>query len=162
MNDLMTRDLMIRLELSALQDRYVSIIDNDRMEEWPTLFTEDCLYQIISKENEDLGLPAPIMHCDNARMLRDRVVAMRNANIFEQPIYRHCLSGLEWRSDGADGYLCQTSYVVINTSAAGESTVYQAGRYLDHVVRTADGLRFKAKRCIYDTSRVQTLLAYPI
>jgi anthranilate 1,2-dioxygenase small subunit len=29
-------------------------------------------------------------------------------------------------------------------------------------VRTAEGLRFKAKRCIYDTSRVQTLLAYPI
>ena len=155
-------DLMIRLELSALQDRYVSIIDNDRMEEWPTLFTEDCLYQIISKENEDQGLPAPIMHCDNARMLRDRVVAIRNANIFEQPIYRHCLSGLEWKSDGTDGYLCQTSYVVINTSAAGESTVFQAGRYIDHVVRTAEGLRFKSKRCIYDTSRVQTLLAYPI
>ncbi len=155
-------DLMIRLELSALQDRYVSIIDNDRMEEWPTLFTDDCLYQIISKENEDLGLPAPIMHCDNARMLRDRVVALRNANIFEQPVYRHCLSGLEWTGDGADGYRCQTSYVVINTSAAGESSVFQAGRYLDHVVRTPDGLRFKSKRCVYDTSRVQTLLAYPI
>jgi anthranilate 1,2-dioxygenase small subunit len=29
-------------------------------------------------------------------------------------------------------------------------------------VRTADGLRYRAKRVIYDTSRVQTLLATPI
>jgi anthranilate 1,2-dioxygenase small subunit len=33
---------------------------------------------------------------------------------------------------------------------------------LDRVVKTPDGLRFKEKRCIYDTLRVQTLLAYPI
>lgn len=102
---------------------------NGLMEEWPTLFTGDCLYQIIAKENEDLGLPAPIIHCDNARMLRDRVVAMRNARIFEQPISRHCLSGAEWKSNGADGYHCQTSYVVVSTSAAGESTVFQGGRH---------------------------------
>jgi len=51
---------------------------------------------------------------------------------------------------------------VVNTSQAGESAVYQAGRYADQVVRTADGLRFKSKRVIYDTLRVQTLLAYPI
>jgi len=31
----------------------------DRLEEWPSLFTEDCLYEIIPKENEDAGLPAP-------------------------------------------------------------------------------------------------------
>jgi anthranilate 1,2-dioxygenase small subunit len=56
----------------------------------------------------------------------------------------------------------ETSYVVINTSQEGESTVYQAGRYIDKVVRTPDGLRFRSKRCIYDTLRVQTLLAFPI
>jgi anthranilate 1,2-dioxygenase small subunit len=30
------------------------------------------------------------------------------------------------------------------------------------VVRTADGWRFQSKRVVYDTLRVQTLLAYPI
>jgi len=155
-------DLMLRLELCALQDRYVAILDNDRIEEWPAMFTEDCLYQIISKENEDFGLPAPVIHCDNARMLRDRVVALRHANIYEKPLYRHCLSGMEWQQESADSYAVQTSYVVINTSQEGVSTIFQAGRYLDKVVRTPEGLRFKSKRCIYDTSRVQTLLAFPI
>jgi anthranilate 1,2-dioxygenase small subunit len=41
-------EIMLRLELLALQDRYVATIDNDRLEYWPKLFTKDCLYQIIS------------------------------------------------------------------------------------------------------------------
>ena len=56
----------------------------------------------------------------------------------------------------------QTSYVVVNTGADGTSGIYQAGVYLDRVVRTPLGLRFQQKRCIYDTLRVQTVLAYPI
>ena len=154
-------NLMLRLELCALQDHYVAVLDNDRIEEWPGFFVDDCLYEIVSKENEDFGLPAPVIHCDNARMLRDRVLALRNANIYEKPQYRHCLSGMEWRE--ADGEIAMTtSYVVVNTSQAGETTIYQAGRYLDRVVRTAEGLRFRVKRCIYDTLRVQTVLAFPI
>ena len=153
---------MLRLELAAFQDKYVANLDSDRIEDWPGMFTEDCLYVIISRENEEQGLPAPVIYCDNARMLRDRVVALRNANIYEKPQYRHCLSGMQWTQADDGSYAMETSYVVINTSQEGTSTVYQAGRYVDQVVRTENGLRFRSKRCIYDTLRVQTLLAYPI
>ncbi|MBI0535958.1 anthranilate 1,2-dioxygenase [Roseomonas sp. KE2513] len=155
-------DLMLRLELMALQDRYVAAIDNDRIEEWPGFFTEECLYEIVSRENEEAGLPAPVMYCDSAGMLRDRVLALRHANIYERPAYRHMLSGLEWKAEEDGSFSVSSSYVVVNTSIEGESTIYQAGRYLDKVVRTPEGLRFRQKRCIYDTLRVQTLLAFPI
>jgi anthranilate 1,2-dioxygenase small subunit len=56
----------------------------------------------------------------------------------------------------------QSSYLVINTSQLGQSVVYQTGRYHDRVVRTAEGWRFRSKRAIYDTSRIQTALAIPI
>jgi anthranilate 1,2-dioxygenase small subunit len=152
---------MLRLELAAFQERYIASIDNDRLEEWPKFFTEDCLYEIVSKENEDMNLPAPVIHCDSAAMLRDRVLSLRNANIYEKPVYRHFVSAMEWQAvDG--GYAVSSNYLIINTSQEGVSTVYQAGRYLDVVVRTAGGLRFRQKRCIYDTLRVQTLLAYPV
>lgn len=157
----MSEDLLLRLELMSLQDRYVAAIDNDRIEEWPGFFTEDCLYEIVSRENEEAGLPAPLIHCDSAGMIRDRVLSLRHANIYEKPAYRHMLSGMEWREEGEE-YAVSTSYVVVNTSIEGESTIYQAGRYLDRVVRTEQGLRFREKRCIYDTLRVQTLLAFPI
>jgi len=153
--------LLRRLEIQELQDLYVNVLDNDRLEEWPGLFVEDCHYEVIPKENEDAGLPAPVIFCDNGRMLRDRVLSLRNANIYEKVTYRHFLSGLMWH-ETASGITAQSNYVVINTSQAGVSTVYQAGIYRDRIVRTEAGLRFKSKRCIYDTLRVQTLLAIPI
>jgi anthranilate 1,2-dioxygenase small subunit len=56
----------------------------------------------------------------------------------------------------------RSSYLVINTSPLGQSTVYQTGRYHDVVVRDEGRWRFKSKRAIYDTSRIQTALAVPI
>lgn len=149
-------------ELHILQDQYINALDNDRLEAWPALFTEDCLYEIVPKENADLGLPVGIIHCTNRKMLRDRVVSLRHANIYEQHSYRHMTSGLTVTGE-KDGVIeTETNYVVIQTRTNGESNVYQAGKYFDRVVRTQDGLRYQSKRVIYDTSRVQTLLATPI
>ena len=154
--------LLLRLELMELQDRYVAALDDGRLEEWAALFTEACLYEIIARENESAGFPAPLIRCEGAAMLRDRVVALRHANIYEEPQYRHMVSGyaISPLEDGA--VAMRSSYVVVNTSQAGDSFVYQAGLYQDRLVRTPDGWRFAAKRAVYDTHRVQTLLAYPV
>lgn len=155
-------DITTWFELNMLQSRYLNALDNDRLEEWPTLFTEDCRYEIVPKENADMGLPVGIIYCTNQRMLRDRVVSLRNANIFEAHSYRHLVSGLVV-TGGAGSELCtESNYVVVQTRANGESSVYQAGKYYDKVVRTGNGWLYREKRVIYDTSRVQTLLATPI
>ena len=149
-------------ELHMLQDQYINTLDNDRLETWPTLFTEDCTYEIVPKENADMGLPIGIIYCTNQKMLRDRVVSLRHANIYEEHSYRHMTSGLTITGE-EDGVIeTESNYVVIQTRTNGESSVYQAGKYFDRVVRTPDGLRYRSKRVIYDTSRVQTLLATPI
>jgi anthranilate 1,2-dioxygenase small subunit len=155
-------NLTLRFELLALQDHYVSVLDNDRLEEWPGMFADDCLYEIMPKENEDLGLPAPVIYCDSNAMLRDRVISLRNANIFEKPTYRHFVSGLEYKVVDERTVDMTSSYLVVNTSPAGDTSIYQAGRYFDRVVKTDNGWRFKIKRVIYDTSRVQTALSIPI
>jgi len=155
-------DMTLWFQLHMLQDQYINNLDNDRLEAWPTLFTEDCLYEIVPKENADMGLPIGIIYCDNQKMLRDRVVSLRNANIFEEHSYRHMTSGLCVVAE-KDGVIeTESNYVVIQTRTNGESNVYQAGKYYDKVVRTDAGLRYRSKRVIYDTSRVQTLLATPI
>jgi anthranilate 1,2-dioxygenase small subunit len=155
-------DMTLWFQLHMLQDQYINNLDNDRLEAWPTLFTEDCLYEIVPKENADMGLPIGIIYCNNQKMLRDRVVSLRNANIFEEHSYRHMTSGLCVIAE-KDGVIeTESNYVVIQTRTNGESEVYQAGKYYDQVVRTDTGLRYKSKRVIYDTSRVQTLLATPI
>jgi GH24 family phage-related lysozyme (muramidase) len=42
--------LMLRIQ--QLQTRYVQVIDDDRMEEWPQLFTTDGRYTITTRENQ--------------------------------------------------------------------------------------------------------------
>ena len=156
-------DIKTKLRIADLQERYIDALDSDRLEEWPEFFVDDCLYEIIPKENEDAGLPAPVMRCDNKRMLHDRVVSLRNANIFQKPVYRHFMSAMRWKKVAEGQFTVTTNYMVINTSQLGQSTVYQTGVYADVLVTDADGcLQFKSRRVIYDTSRVQTLLAIPI
>jgi anthranilate 1,2-dioxygenase small subunit len=154
--------MILWFELYQLQQQYISALDNDRLEEWTTFFTEDCLYEIVPRENEDAGLPIGLIYCDSQRMLRDRVTSLRHANIFEAHSYRHMTSGLLIRSIDDDTAETESSYVVVQTLQNGESEVYQAGRYLDRVVRTGQGWRYRSKRVIFDTSRVKTLLATPI
>jgi anthranilate 1,2-dioxygenase small subunit len=157
-----SEEFMLRLELMALQDAYVAALDNDRLEEWPEFFADDCFYEIIPKENTSLGLPAPIMYCDNKSMMRDRVISLRNANIYSPQAYKHFLSGYEIRADKGEEIQLTANYLVVNTNQDGNSFIFQAGLYEDRVVRTPSGLRFKSKRAIFDTSKVLTLLAYPV
>lgn len=154
--------IILWFELHQLQEAYVHALDNDRLEDWPEFFTDDCLYEIIPRENVDAGLPIGIIYCDSKRMLRDRVLSLRHANIYEAHRYRHMTSGLMIKTIDADTAETDSSYVVIQTLQDGESTVYQAGRYLDRVVRTESGWRYAKRRVIYDTLRVATLLATPI
>ena len=157
-----TPDLNLRQELLALQDEYIATLDTDALELWPEMFVENCLYEIIPKENVDLGLPAPVIYCDSKKMLRDRVVSLRHANIFQPVIYRHFFSGLSFQVADDGVVEMRSSYLVINTSQIGESVVYQTGRYHDVVVQDQGRWRFRSKRAIYDTSRIQTALAVPI
>jgi anthranilate 1,2-dioxygenase small subunit len=149
-------------DLQRLQERYVTVIDADRLEEWPELFTEDGVYEIVPRENQELGLPVGIMHCFGRPMMRDRVVSLRKANVYERHVYRHLTSGLELTTVDTNTVDAESNYVVVQTLSEGESRIYQAGRYFDRVVRTADGRRYQRKRAIYDTSRVQTLLVTPV
>ena len=66
-------------ELRDLYDEIADLLDRDCIEALPGYFVEECLYQVISRENHDQGLPAATLYCDGARMLRDRVLAIINA-----------------------------------------------------------------------------------
>jgi anthranilate 1,2-dioxygenase small subunit len=161
-NDALIQELVLWYELQKLQEEYISAIDTDRLEEWATFFTEDGLYEIIPKENEDGGFPVGIMHCFGRPMMRDRILSLRKANVFEEHTYRHMTSGFSFKKTGPDSAEMQSNYLVIQTLTDGESRVYQAGRYFDVVVRTEDGWRYKSKRAVFDTLRVQTLLVTPV
>lgn len=155
-------ELSLWFALTRLQERYIAAIDDDCLEQWPDFFLEDGVYEILPKENVDLGLPAGVMHCFGRAMMRDRITSLRKANVYEPQTYRHFTSALclEPEADGA--IRMRSNYLVIRTLSNGDSSVYQAGVYEDVVVPTAEGWRYRSKRAVFDTSRVHTLLAIPV
>lgn len=150
-------------QIEELQHAYVECLDEDRLEEWPQFFSaQGCFYQIISRENVEQNLPVAVMRCDSIGMMTDRVVALRNANIYAKHYYRHLVSNLRvvGRTDAT--VQTQSNYAVFQTLQDGETHIYQVGRYLDEIVWEDGVAKFKSKRVIFDTARVRTLLATPI
>jgi len=73
----MTPGLMLRLQVESFLYEYAALLDEERFAEWPSLFSENpCRYEVLSRENVDLGLPVPIMGCYSHGMVRDRVAML--------------------------------------------------------------------------------------
>src|SRR4051794_41876206 len=72
------------VRLAALNADYAAAIDDDRLEEWPEFFREDCLYKITSSDNLRDSNEAGIVYADSRAMLADRVLALRRGGIYER------------------------------------------------------------------------------
>lgn len=153
-----------RWELEQLFTDYVQCLDSDELERWPDFFTEDCFYRITSAENYEASLPLGLIYATSRNMLKDRVSALREANIYEPQRYRHLVSSIKIgdvveRSDHLD---LMANFLVVRTMQDGEMTIFGAGRYVDRVRRDAGTWRFASKTVVLDSRQVDTLLAIPI
>ncbi len=147
--------------IEVLIHDYAHTIDDDRLEEWPEFFTEDCLYRVISRESHDNGLPVGIITCEGIGMLRDRILALRVANIYEPHSYRHLISAIRIEDQAGETYRVRTGFAVIRTMQNGESSVFLSGKYLDSIVFEAGAAKFRERIVVCDSSRIDTLIVIP-
>jgi len=152
----------LKEEVDALLNAYVQCIDDDDLERWPDFFTDECLYQVIPRENHEMGLPTAVMWCDSRGMLEDRITALRHANVYQVQWYRHIISNPVIKTEDGDTFQVQSNYAVFKTCNDGDSTVYNVGCYVDEIVRDKGVLKFKKRTAIYDTHRITTLMVIPI
>ena len=145
-----------------LMDEYAARLDADRLEEWLDLFAEDAVYQVIPRENVDRGLPVSIVLCTNKKMLRDRTVSLRRANLYNLHYDRHLIGSVRVREAADEIWQVNANYAVYQTNLEGQSRLFSVGAYCDKV-RLCDGhLLFAEKRVIVDTFSIPTLLATPL
>ena len=148
--------------LSALNSEYASCIDADRLEDWPSLFLEHCLYKITTADNHRRGYAAGIVYADSRAMLTDRVAALREANIYERQTYRHIIGMPALRPGEAGEIAAETPFLVVRTMRDGRMDLFATGVYLDRVRQDAGRLRFAERLVVCDSSRFDTLLAIPL
>ena len=151
-----------RLELEQLYTDYVHCLDADELEHWPDFFTEDCFYRITSAENYEAGMPLGLIHATSRNMLKDRVSALREANIYEPQRYRHLVSSIKILDESGATLDLMANFLVVRTMQEGDVTLFAAGHYLDQVSRQDGTWKFARKTVILDSRQIDTLLAIPI
>ena len=147
-----------RLELEELYTDYVHCLDADELERWPDFFTEDCFYRITSAENYEAGMPLGLIHATSRNMLKDRVTALREANIYERQRYRHIVGLPALREAGA----AETPFLVVRIMRDGRMDLFATGRYLDKLIEENGMLKFSERIVVCDSARFDTLLAIPL
>jgi 3-phenylpropionate/cinnamic acid dioxygenase small subunit len=149
--------------VADLNARYADAIDSDRLEAWPDFFLDDGRYRITTAENVAQGLPLSIVYATSRAMLRDRVTALREANVYEGQRYRHVLGTPLVTAVEADGLRARTSFMVARVMRTGDTMLFATGCYEDRVVLDAlGGARFAEKTVILDSRQIDTLLAIPL
>jgi len=150
------------LGLVQLHADYAAAVDSGDWERWCALFTEDCVYRLVPRENHERGFPLATLAFTSQGMLKDRAYAIRET-LFHDPYYQRHVIGLPRLLEEEAGVLrAETNYAVFRTKLNGPSTVFNVGRYLDTVVATDAGLRFAEKLVIYDSEMIPNSIIYPI
>lgn len=149
--------------LGALNAAYARCIDNDRLEQWPDFFLDRCLYLITTADNHAAGMQAGIVYADSRAMLQDRILALRDANVYEEQRYRHIIGAPFVVEQDGEAATVESPFLVARIMRDGATEVFATGRYLDRIVQTPDGaLKFAERIVICDSNNIDTLLVIPV
>jgi anthranilate 1,2-dioxygenase small subunit len=141
---------------------YGARLDAGRYDDWLGLFSAECRYQVLPRENADAGLPVALIFCDSRAMLEDRLRALQEANKYNLHTDRHLIGLPRIAGDDAAGIDVEAPFAVFQTDQEGGTTLFAAGLYRDRLVTEHGGLRIRDKLVLLDTFAVPSLLATPL
>jgi anthranilate 1,2-dioxygenase small subunit len=154
-------ELELQAVVERLHARYAQALDADRLEDWPQFFTENGTYRITTAENEERGLPLPVLYAEGRPMLRDRVASLRHANIYEPQRYRHLVSSILVERIDGETASSVASFLVVRIMQDGANLLFASGRYLDRIALAPEP-RYAERIVVCDSRRFDTLLAIPL
>ena len=143
---------------------YAACLDEQRFAEWPDYFDPDnSVYEILSRENVDLGLPAPIMGCYSHGMIQDRVAMLVKGTLTYRQMYLHRqVTNIRLRHSDEAENLALAGLVVHQSDPEGVASLYMVARYRAELVNTADGILIRKMAVIVDSFGIDTMLAVPL
>ena len=150
----------LQYEVERLHARYAHALDAGRLEDWPGFFTENGRYRIATAENEERGLPLPVLYAEGRAMMRDRVQSLRHANIYEPQRYRHMVCSVLLEESSAHEVKSTANFLVVRIMQDGATLLFASGRYLDRI--RLPELQYEERVVVCDSRRFDTLLAIPL
>jgi 3-phenylpropionate/cinnamic acid dioxygenase small subunit len=150
----------LQIAVERLHAQYVHALDADNLEDWPSFFTENGRYRIATAENEERGLPLPVLSAEGRGMMRDRIQSLRHANIYEPQRYRHLVSAVVVEKISDREAKSTANFLVIRIMQDGDTIIFATGRYVDRIALPQ--MQYDERVVICDSRRFDTLLAIPL
>jgi anthranilate 1,2-dioxygenase small subunit len=162
-NDQRIAALLLHHEVDAFNSAYAAALDEQRLSDWAEMFTDDCFYVVISRENADRNMPVGLIYCENKGMIVDRALAMKT-EMFAPRYLRHIVGNVQVLGEEGNGDIrARANYVVIQVLFDRPSaTLHQVGVYYDKLRRVGDALKLAERRCVYDNLLVDNALCLPV
>jgi anthranilate 1,2-dioxygenase small subunit len=140
---------------------HAQLLDERNFDAWLDGFHENARYRVISAENLLLGLDMPLLLANNKNMLRDRIVSLREANVYNLH-YDHHLLGLPVIKRLGDVVQVVTPITIHQIDQNGIAELYCIGRYKDELICDSEAIAIMRRDVIYENFGVLRLLSTPL
>jgi anthranilate 1,2-dioxygenase small subunit len=163
-NDRRIEALLLHREVEDFNNAYAAALDEQRLDDWAEMFTDDGFYVVISRENADRNMPVGLIYCENKGMIQDRAFALQHTEMFAPRYLRHIVGNLQVLGEEANGDIrARANYVVVQVLFdRPDARLHQVGVYYDRFRRVGDRLKLAERRCVYDNLLVDNALCLPV
>jgi anthranilate 1,2-dioxygenase small subunit len=163
-NDRRIEALLLHREIDDFNNAYAAALDEQRLDDWAEMFTDDGFYLVISRENADRNMPVGLIYCENKGMIQDRAFALQHTEMFAPRYLRHIVGNLQVLGEDANGEVrARANYVVVQVLFdRPDARLHQVGVYYDRFRRDGDRLKLAERRCVYDNLLVDNALCLPV
>ena len=152
----------LRAQVDDLYARYVETICDGDIANWPTFFTETCLYRVTQRGNHEHGMLLGPMFAETRGGLVDRVVAIQNALVFAPRALCYVIGSIRITERGADAIKTRSMFSAYHTLEGTDTELLMVGRSFDTLVFDGDALKFAERVVVFDTERTPGALIYPV
>lgn len=148
--------------LRTFYDVSACLLDEMQLEAWAELFAATARYRVISRENFDQGLPHATLYCRGIGMLRDRILSIRKALVFEERHLRRMISSVRINVLQGAALNAQASFLVIESFSDARPEIVMVGRYIDELIDTGENFLIGNRDCVFDNYWTPRSIVVPI
>jgi 3-phenylpropionate/cinnamic acid dioxygenase small subunit len=147
--------------LRDFYDEYYTMLDDVQLDEWPSLFTEDCIYRVIPRENFEAGYTLSTIYAESRGMLVDRVMGVTRTQMYAPRYYRRFPGPLRIVSREGDAVRVRHNLLVVQTLIDKQTEIVLSALCHDVLVPDDGRVRLRERIVVFDSEMIPNSLIYP-
>lgn len=150
------------IKAQNLYARHAQAICDGELEQWPELYTEECLYRIISRVNYERGLPVSLIFAESRGALKDRVTAIRNTMVYAPRCVAHVVGSIMITQAQPGKLHTRSHFAAYYTQEDGNARLQLVGRTFDQIDTSGQQWLFSHRSVVFDNELVPGSVVHPV